>query len=136
MEAAITGTRRRCVNGLCAPRKDVSELDLKVLHAKIGQQALEIDFLRERKPDGIAERKRMIDRTHDLPMPRQYQILSPARSSAYYRPQEASVPGAHELDQHAASGASVPRERRVHGEGNSTGRKHVGHAVRAVGLTA
>ena len=32
----------------------------------------------------------MIDRTHDLPVTRQCQILSLARSSAYYRPQEAS----------------------------------------------
>jgi putative transposase len=32
----------------------------------------------------------MIDRTHDLPVSRQCQILSLARSTAYYRPQETS----------------------------------------------
>ena len=32
----------------------------------------------------------MIDRTHDLPVARQCQILSLARSTAYYRPQETS----------------------------------------------
>jgi hypothetical protein len=32
----------------------------------------------------------MIDRTHDLPVKQQCQILSLARSTAYYRPQEAS----------------------------------------------
>jgi putative transposase len=32
----------------------------------------------------------MIDRTHDLPVARQCQVLSLARSTAYYRPQESS----------------------------------------------
>jgi putative transposase len=32
----------------------------------------------------------MIDRTHDLPVSRQCQILSLARSTAYYRPQAVS----------------------------------------------
>jgi len=32
----------------------------------------------------------MIDRTHDLPVSRQCQILSLTRSTAYYRPQETS----------------------------------------------
>jgi hypothetical protein len=32
----------------------------------------------------------MIDRTHALPVARQCQVLSLARSTAYYRPQEAS----------------------------------------------
>jgi hypothetical protein len=32
----------------------------------------------------------MIDRTHPLPVIRQCQILSLARSTAYYRPQQAS----------------------------------------------
>lgn len=33
----------------------------------------------------------MIDRNHALPVARQCQILSQARSTAYYRPQEASA---------------------------------------------
>jgi len=32
----------------------------------------------------------MIDRTHELPVARQCQILSLARSTAYYRPRETS----------------------------------------------
>jgi hypothetical protein len=37
-------------DGRCIGGKGGSEPDLKVLYAKIGQQALEIDFLRVRPP--------------------------------------------------------------------------------------
>jgi len=61
--------------------------DIKTLHAKIGQLALENDFFKRRAHQGgIAERKDMIDRAHNLPMKWQCQILSLARSTAYYQP--------------------------------------------------
>jgi hypothetical protein len=40
---------------------------------------------------GIAERKEIIDRTHELPIVQQCQILELARSTAYYQPQPISV---------------------------------------------
>ena len=44
-------------------------------------------FFRKRTHQGgIAERKEIIDRTHELPLVRQCQILELARSTAYYRP--------------------------------------------------
>lgn len=77
-------------DGGAADRKEDGP-DLKMLHAKIGQQALEIDFFKRRaQQGGIAERKTMIDRMRDLPVARQYQMLSLARSTAYYRTQEVS----------------------------------------------
>lgn len=83
---------------------DKSEVpDLKNLHAKIGQQALEIDFFKRRAHhSGLAERKEMIDRHHALPINRQQcQILSLARSTAYHRPQQASEAVAlmHRIDE-------------------------------------
>ncbi|MBU1689093.1 MAG: IS3 family transposase [Proteobacteria bacterium] len=69
------------------PRAKPAEPDIKVLHAKIGQLTLENDFLgRRAHQGGIAERKAMIDRTHKLPLVRQCQILTLARSTAYYQP--------------------------------------------------
>ena len=60
-------------------------VDVKVLHAKIGELTLEVDFFgrcaRQGRP---AERKAMIDRSHDLPLMRQAELLRLSRSSLYY----------------------------------------------------
>ena len=62
-------------------------VDLKALHTKIGELALENDFLsggaRQGRP---VERKAMIDVAHDLPVARQAKVLNLSRSSVYYRP--------------------------------------------------
>jgi hypothetical protein len=48
------------------------QADLKHLHAKIGQLALDNDFfVRHTRRGGTAGREAMIDRTHDLPLNRQ-----------------------------------------------------------------
>ncbi|AWV02153.1 IS3 family transposase [Burkholderia sp. JP2-270] len=66
-------------------------VDLKALHAKIGQLTLENGFFRRcAHQGGIAERKTMIDRTHALPVSQQTRLVGIARSSAYYRPQPVS----------------------------------------------
>jgi putative transposase len=57
-------------------RKDDPPVDLKALHAKIGQLTLENDFFRRRAHQGgIAERKAMIDPKHELSITRQAQVL-------------------------------------------------------------
>ncbi|WP_155638979.1 IS3 family transposase [Burkholderia multivorans] len=67
------------------------QVDLKELHAKIGQLTLENDFLKRRaQQGGIAERKAMIDRTHALPVSQQARLVGIARSSVYYRAQPVS----------------------------------------------
>ncbi len=45
-------------------------VDVKTLHAKIGELALENDFLFGTQPSRPAERKVMIDRGHTLPVTR------------------------------------------------------------------
>ncbi len=51
-------------------------VDLKVLHAKIGELTLENDFFgRCAQQSGHAERKAMIDRGHELSLGRQAELL-------------------------------------------------------------
>jgi len=59
---------------------------VKSLHAKIGELILENDcrerlFRRGAHQSGIADRKTMIDRVHDLPVTRQAKALNLARIS-------------------------------------------------------
>ena len=63
-------------------------VDMKVLHAKIGELALENDFLEAAlTPGGIAGRKAMIDRDHQAASrDRQAKAVGISRGSIYYRP--------------------------------------------------
>ena len=55
-------------------------VDMKVLHAKIGELALENDFLEAAAHEGgIAGRKAMIDRDHKLPLARQAKAVGISR---------------------------------------------------------
>ncbi|NPT38493.1 IS3 family transposase [Paraburkholderia xenovorans] len=64
-------------------------VDVKTLHAKIGQLTLENDFLFRSAWQGrTAERKAMIDRTHALPVSQHTRLVGIARSS--YGPQSVS----------------------------------------------
>jgi hypothetical protein len=66
-------------------------VDLKVLHAKIGELALGERFFGRRAQQGRhAERKAMIDRGHKLALTRQAKLLKLSRSSVYYRPRPVS----------------------------------------------
>jgi putative transposase len=62
-------------------------VDMKSLYAKIGELTLEHDFLRRHAHQGgIAERKTMIDRDHDLPIAEQAEVLRISCGSVYYLP--------------------------------------------------
>ncbi|MDF8334993.1 IS3 family transposase [Novosphingobium cyanobacteriorum] len=63
-------------------------VDVKTLHAKIGELTLANDFLGQRARQGrtVAERKTMIDRSHSLPVARQARELGISRGSVYYLP--------------------------------------------------
>ncbi|MEX3630051.1 MAG: IS3 family transposase [Burkholderia sp.] len=79
------------VFGAAGPMSSEPPVDVKTLHAKIGQLSLENGFFKRRAHQGgIAERKTMIDRTHALPISQQTRLVGIARSSAYYRPQPVS----------------------------------------------
>jgi putative transposase len=70
-------------DGKTGPRE--APVDLKTLHAKIGQLILENDFFRRRAHQGgIAECKKMIDPTHDLSIKRQAQLAGISRGTVYY----------------------------------------------------
>ena len=61
-----------------------SSVDLKSLHAKIGELTLEKDFLEcAAYQGGIAERKAMIDRGHALSVTKQAEAAGIARSTVY-----------------------------------------------------
>ena len=71
-----------------AAEQQAAAADLKGLHAKIGQHALEIDFFgRRARSRGRCEHKKMIDKEHELPVIRQVRLLDLSRSSVYYQPQ-------------------------------------------------
>ncbi|WP_336953334.1 IS3 family transposase [Sphingobium aromaticivastans] len=68
-------------------------VDVKTLHAKIGELTLANDFLGRRAREGrsVAERKAMIDRSHNLPLARQARELGISRGSVYYLPRPVSA---------------------------------------------
>ncbi|WP_306286230.1 IS3 family transposase [Sphingomonas sp. Ant20] len=67
-------------------------IDVKTLHAKIGELTLVNDFLRGAREGGtVAERKTMIDRSHALPLTRQARELGISRGSVYYLPRPTSA---------------------------------------------
>ncbi|MCB4862773.1 MULTISPECIES: IS3 family transposase [Sphingobium] len=68
-------------------------VDVKTLHAKIGELTLANDFLGRRAREGrsVAERKTMIDRSHSLPLARQARELGISRGSVYYLPRPVSA---------------------------------------------
>ena len=73
------------------PRPDEATVDLKVLHAKIGQLALENDFFEGRAHQGRhAERKAMIDHNHPLSITRQAKIANISRGPVYYESEPSS----------------------------------------------
>ncbi|MBY0439735.1 MAG: IS3 family transposase [Burkholderiales bacterium] len=117
--------------------------DLKALHAKIGQQALEIDFLfRRARAREIAERKSMIDSTHKLPVVQQVRLLSLARSTAYYQPRPIPVEDLQlmrRIDalhlEHPFAGARMLRDL-LRQDGYFVGRKHVGTLMGLMGIEA
>ncbi|MDR4495701.1 MAG: IS3 family transposase [Nitrospirales bacterium] len=62
-------------------------LEVKSLHAKIGELTLENGFFRNcAHQSGRAERQTMIDRTHQLPVTKQAKVLGISRSCLSYRP--------------------------------------------------
>ncbi|MPR11897.1 IS3 family transposase [Microvirga tunisiensis] len=68
-------------------------VDVKTLHAKIGELTLANGFFRARarQSRSVAERKAMIDRCHALPLARQAAELGISRGSLYYQPQAVSA---------------------------------------------
>ncbi|MGJ0395056.1 MAG: IS3 family transposase [Methylocystis sp.] len=131
------------VFGLEKTEPKEAAVDLKGLHAKIGELTLENGFfVRRAHKSGIAERKKMIDRDHDLSIARQSKALGVARSSVYYKPRPVS---AEDLDlmrrldklhlEHPFAGARMLRDL-LRREGVAVGRRHVATLMKRMGIEA
>ncbi|WP_461319638.1 IS3-like element ISRj2 family transposase [Bradyrhizobium barranii] len=118
-------------------------VDLKALHAKIGELALENDFLfRRAHQGGPAERKAMIDRDHDLSIVRQAKVLKLARSTVYYEPRPVSAEDLalmRRLDElhldYPFAGARMLRSL-LRREGVYAGRRHIATLMKRMGIEA
>ncbi|MGH8262246.1 MAG: IS3 family transposase [Steroidobacterales bacterium] len=117
--------------------------DLKSLHAKIGQLALENDFLgRRARSRPRTERKTMIDRHHALSLRRQARVLELSRASLYYEPvpmSESDLKLMRRIDELHLEwpflGSRMMRDQLVL-DGIAVGRKHVATLMRKMGLEA
>jgi transposase-like protein len=75
------------VFGSEAQSEAVPVIDVKTLHAKIGELALENDFFVPcARQARASERKAMIDRRHQLSLVRQARLLGISRGRVYYLP--------------------------------------------------
>ena len=117
-------------------------VDLAPLHAKIGQLTLENDFLESAHQGGIAERKAMIDRTHDLTVTRQARLLNISRGSVYYLPRPTSAADLalmRRIDElhleHPFMGARM-LQGQLHREGVKAGRRHITTLMQHMGIQA
>ncbi|AWV03044.1 IS3 family transposase [Burkholderia sp. JP2-270] len=118
-------------------------VDLKALHAEIGQLTLEKGFFRRSAHQGgIAERKTMIDRTHALPVSQQTRLVGIARSSAYYRPQPVSetdlllMRRIDELHTEFPFAGARMLARLLRREGHEVGRRRVRTLMKSMGVEA
>jgi putative transposase len=114
--------------------------DLTVLHAKIGELTLENDFLAEQ--GGFAERKAMIDHSHDLPITRQAKVLNVSRGSVYYLPRAPSTADLalmRRMDElhldFPFAGSRMLRDL-LTAEGFQAGRRHVATLMKRMGIQA
>jgi len=118
-------------------------VDLTVLHAKIGELTLENDFLAGAPGQGgFAERKAMIDRSHDLPITRQAKVLNVSRGSVYYLPRPPSTADLalmRRMDElhldFPFAGSRMLRDL-LTAEGFRTGRQHVATLMKRMGIQA
>ncbi|MHB0791235.1 IS3 family transposase [Bradyrhizobium sp. 5.13L] len=118
-------------------------VDVKALHAKIGDLTLENGFFRRRAQQSRpAERKAMIDREHDLPITRQAEVLKISRGSVYYLPRPVSPADLaimRRLDrlhlEFPFAGSRMLRDL-LAAEGCKIGRRHVKTLMRRMGIEA
>nr|WP_245416679.1 IS3 family transposase [Pseudochrobactrum asaccharolyticum] len=118
-------------------------VDVKTLHAKIGELTLENDFLfRCARQGGIAGRKKMIDRAHKLSVARQARLLGFSRSSVYYSPRSVSdsdlalMRRIDELHLDYPFAGSRMLQGLLRGEGLETGRLHIATLMKKMGIAA
>lgn len=117
-------------------------VDVKTLHAKIGELTLENDFIRCARLGGIAGLKEMIDLQHKLSVVRQAKLLGFSRGSVYYLPRPVSdgdlalMRRIDELHLDYPFAGSRRLQGLLRGEGLETGRQHVATLMKKMGIEA
>ncbi|WP_281020121.1 IS3 family transposase [Minwuia sp. IMCC3060] len=120
------------------------QIDVKSLHAKIGQLALENDFLggRARQGRSVAERKEMTGPDHRLSLTRQARLLGISRGSLYYAPRPTSAADLKlmrridELHMDYPFAGSRMMKGLLRQEGFTAGRLHVATCMKTMGIEA
>ena len=118
-------------------------IDMKALHAKIGRADAGERFFRGRaQQGGIAERKALIDRGHELSVTKQAEAVGIARSTVYYLPravQAADLDLMRQIDklhtEFPFAGSRMLR-RLLAANGSQIGRRHVKTLMRRMGIEA
>lgn len=119
-------------------------IDVKTLHAKIGELTLENDlFVRcARQGGSAAERKKMIDPAAKLSISRQAVVLGISRGAVYYKPRPVSdtdLKLMHRIDklhmEFPFAGSRMLRGLLVQ-EGFNVGRLHVATLMKRMGIEA
>ncbi|WP_193385385.1 IS3 family transposase [Rhizobium sp. CF122] len=118
-------------------------VDVKTLHAKIGELTLENGFfIRCARQSRTAERKEMINREHKLSVVRQAKLLGFSRGSLYYSPRPVSdgdltlMRRIDELHLDYPFAGSRMLQGLLKAEGLQTGRLHVATLMRKMGIEA
>ncbi|WP_229006652.1 IS3 family transposase [Roseibium aggregatum] len=118
-------------------------VDVKTLHAKIGELTLENGFfVRCARQGGLAGRKEMINREHKLSVVRQARFLGFSRGSVYYSPRPVSdvdlalMRRIDELHLDYPFAGSRMLQGLLRGEGLETGRLHVATLMKKMGIEA
>ncbi|TNC46268.1 IS3 family transposase [Rubellimicrobium rubrum] len=132
------------VFGTAAAPEPAPAVDVKTLHAKIGELTLENGFFvrRARQGGSVAERKAMIDRDHELSVSRQAKALGISRGSIYYllRPvSDADLKLMRRIDElhleYPFAGSRMLKGL-LQAEGHQVGRLHVSTLMKRMGLEA
>ncbi|MBL9058416.1 MAG: IS3 family transposase [Mangrovicoccus sp.] len=132
------------VFGAVAPVDAAPAVDVKSLHAKIGELTLENGFFvrRARQGGSVAERKTMIDRDHGLSISRQAKTLGISRGSVYYAPRptpEADLALMRRIDElhleYPFAGSRMLKDL-LRAEGHTVGRLHVSTLMKKMAIEA
>ncbi|MFX5212118.1 IS3 family transposase [Acinetobacter baumannii] len=118
-------------------------IDLKKLHAKIGEQALEIDFLgRCVEETGPLQPQKLIDDSLQISVSKQAQLLKVSRGCYYYRPKPVSASDLKlmrcmdELHmQYPFAGSRMMRDL-LNRQGHHIGRRHTRTLMKKMGINA
>ncbi|TIO66283.1 IS3 family transposase [Mesorhizobium sp.] len=144
----ITDWRKQLLEGASnvfgAAEKSEPTVDIKALHAKIGELTLANDFLGLAARQGrlVGERKTMIDREHELPIAKQAAELGISRGSVYSLPKPTSAADLKlmrridELHLDYPFAGSRMLQKLLKREGYETGRLHVRTLMKRMGIEA